>query len=568
MTATLADHKNPSQAKQQVSHFSTKTLAMSAAENDQGCLSKRKKLPGWWGEASDEINDLMRAFSKNNSPLWPEDDRYAITYNQLVLMTLQTDIRDRFVETLKAFAVESITIYDRYQYEEYYNFVPPPDNDILMTASIVASCFTSVLSVKLIEYALEYGQAPRRAVTNVFWTLLIGCSSLKKLQFSLSDHNLQVVGEGYEQTKLALELAGELPPRLDEITIFNIDDEEGLHRLLNPVPTLWYLTKISITVRDALTNEDGDDYVPAFAVDSCATLLRGILSKPVLQQVRLENFQWDTEVFTRAFERSNKATGLELYADSWRFPVELAGTMARALATGPFRALTYVCSRREQCHSIAFFEELSRCLCIEGCSMLKELTMELQNCSAPPTEVLTALLRHAKPWQVQMLSLKVSDEQWTEDFVTVLCHYVHANTSLRKLAIAKGAGGWGPEWSSWGWEWSSSLCDAPSSLLKAICNGSGSLDEVDFRGIFHSEWIDKFDTGVALNLNRLKRVHGPLFQQAEQVDPGPCRRLLLVRAVARVDQQTRFALLRENYANCLASLLEEMQSRKRPHSAI
>ena len=137
---------------------------------------------------------------------------------------------------------------------------------------------------------------------------------------------------------------------------------------------------------------------------------------------------------------------------------------------------------------------------------------------------------------LKCLSLHV--ENWTDRFAKLITRYASAkknDTMLRKLKLHFGAGFDGP------------AC-APAELVAALDKGERCLEEVLVyhrgKGDISATWC--VDLQPTLDLNRIRRIHGPKFESIEHGETWAIRKARFDEAVASVDQNTFYRFLRRN----------------------
>ena len=243
-------------------------------------------------------------------------------------------------------------------------------------------------------------------------------------------------------------------------------------------------------------------------------------------------------------------------ASGWTFPEERGPDLVNALASSELVELSF---NSNSC-SPAFYDALGRSLTERAGSPLE--TLHIMNFyqgaarGAVYTESLESLF--TPNWELKCLHLDLDSMAWSDDFETSFSSYITSNKFLQRLVL------YNCHQFDHGHQMST------GHVLKAFKNNqaTGNLDTLDIvikeNQPTDLRWVSPLKKHVASNLNRQRRLSGPLFQNACKMKRAASQQYILLKTLRSVDDSARFSFLSANVWNCRGLLLDVMDFAQSP----
>ena len=458
---------------------------------------------------------------------------FEFTMSQMIIVTCESELRESLFESLRENDSNILAV--RVIIDDTTNNLPqglgrPPESSLISTATMLGQVLGSLSALQSLQIMINETIGPTSSL--VLATVALGCRQVKKLVI----RSTQAEAETLQFFVTYLQRH----PTLQAIQILDDTPDDQLFTLVRALPSLKRLEEVNMTW----------DF-PVHTVEA-AELLRDVLTMDSIKFVEVNYLTLATEAASRVACAAIAASPMQtLDAYEWSCPVGEMAVLAKALTDSKLNNLFLAADMTSD-----FYATLGR--------GLKEATVadtiqEIQ-LGHISHDGLLALLANAHHLKLRELGFCVVDDQWTIEVDHGIAQLLANNDYLQSFAVScHGTVGRPPIRSA--------------EILDAVRSGSGSLDQIDLEPIsdnpFDHDWVQNVQAGVASNLNRHRRIHGPMFQQLSTAQTREGRCGTLTKSFAAVDNSTRFAFLRGNEWDCREILIQELPggtSKKRRRS--
>jgi hypothetical protein len=472
---------------------------------------------------------------------------YEFTYRQLVRITDRPFLRDMVCEALRERAEHitelSFVIGDESlnEAEEQEVEVEVEYDDLKASARLVGRRLLSLTSLTTVYVKL--GRFNMRASQSIVAEILGCCPKAERLIFDLRRY-IDWQSASYNDDVLAFTAGVRGSPLLKTVIITRYEEFDTMKYFIEPLLTLQNLEIVQLrpSRRQEIHISRNED----------AKLFRQLLTVSSLKWLDTGRVILDTDEAADTVVGGIAASSMaKLHLRELSFPKNKQAQMADALVNSKVEELSLF---PHKCgFNLDFFRIFGLKLRQSKTTRLRKLTLG-GGTDQPAGVIVTAFLQHAPHWKLCEARFVFRVEHWTKSLENALASYISGSSCLRYLRITVSGG-----------ERLGGSGLKSQALLDAALLGNGSLDEIDL--YINDGWNEKINKCVALNSNRLKRIHGPAFQALYRVTDRPTRQHVLVRAMASVDHVTLWAFLQGNEYQCRDELLKEVPlSRKRTRS--
>ncbi|GKY93058.1 hypothetical protein MPSEU_000274100 [Mayamaea pseudoterrestris] len=452
---------------------------------------------------------------------------FKFTTSLLVLITHRPDLRKELFQTLEqnsATITKLDFLIDNTLRDDLPERMGSPDTiDLIMAATELGQVLGTLNALHEVNVRMEEDVGPCSSI--FLATAVLGCRQAKHLCLqpdSIEDESLPPF-IAYIRNH----------PCLEEVYLTDHTSDDVLVAILEPVASLKRLTTFTLVNTDVVS-------------EAAARLIQRVLRLPTMTKATLHNLIVETDAVADALcSGLAKSSVNELELFGLKLPTNKFVPLAKAFTRSKLTKLTLT----DQANNPEFFDAFGNGLAAASCT-IRQLSFDSQNIIMEMGECLAIFLRHAPSWRLRHLQLDLRRVQWSDAIGIGISAYVASNKYLRYLCLdcvhEEGSRQW----------------LASEQFLSALGDGEGSIDEIKFNGTVDQRCIARIKEKVAFNLNRQRRLHGPLLSKLAHTKPGLIRQRILSKSLAAVDASARYAFLSGNEWQCCDIMLHEVSYEK------